>query len=392
MLNIPDPLDITIEQMHGAFRYINEALHLRTLKPKSIDEPKPTDEDKIRFQKRDENGELVFTKKDHKPVISYWQFAESLLSPFRIRSQAVNLCAQPQKIQCGATARELAALNERGMGVFFVVNAGGQHKEDIKRFTAFFYEDDDRPIGEQWERAMSLPIPPQVIIRTKKSLHCYWIASAGTTADEWNQVMRTLIRCMDSDPIIKDFSRVMRVPGYDHTTFDHNTKELIRVPVQCLRFEPSPVTAAEMLDMLRSLGTEPQTQESFEIWAGIKQEPKKRAVKERRIKAQRERAERDPTYKPTGKADLLYVGREPIGNCAETFDRLIASLEIMDIKGSVYRALCPACEHPSGSLLLSLSNGRILAYCHAYCSGFNETCDGLGVKPAWMREFNPRRW
>jgi hypothetical protein len=77
---------------------------------------------------------------------------------------------------------------------------------------------------------MALPIPPHIIVRTRSSLHCYWLADETTTIEQWEAVQRTFIVYANSDPTIKDLPRVMRVPGFDHTTFDFETAQVSRVP------------------------------------------------------------------------------------------------------------------------------------------------------------------
>ena len=175
-----------------------------------------------------------------------------------------------------AALAELRRLNQaQRRGVFFVVNAGGHKDSAITRVTAHFVEADALPLATQWDNLMAFPLPPSIVVRTRKSLHGYWlmaesddpgrsriaptnqepvaVAKSGaatgaeptsiqtTPADQlpasdpnlaqFRRIQQQLAAHFGGDPVIANPSRVMRLPGFDH----HKAEP---VAVVCLLFEP----------------------------------------------------------------------------------------------------------------------------------------------------------
>ena len=64
--------------------------------------------------------------------------------------------------------------NQKNHGIFFVVNSGGQTDDSITRINAQFVEMDDKTFEEQQTLIDAFPLPPSMVIRTRKSLHTYW--------------------------------------------------------------------------------------------------------------------------------------------------------------------------------------------------------------------------
>lgn len=178
--------------------------------------------------------------------------------------------------QDGALLAELRAENDgEQRGIFFVVNPGGHKDAEITAVAAQFVEADDLPLAEQWDNLMAFPLPPSIIVRTRKSLHGYWLLAgadepgrlinaptnheltsvennddaphhfveagstrpqSAVTADAASLARFTLIQKQlaahfSGDPVIANLSRVMRLPGFDH----HKGEP---VAVRCLLFEP----------------------------------------------------------------------------------------------------------------------------------------------------------
>ena len=69
--------------------------------------------------------------------------------------------------------------NNQNRGIFFVVNFGGHEDSQITRINAQFVENDSLSIEDQLEKIKSFPLPPSIIVRTKKSLHTYWLIKGG---------------------------------------------------------------------------------------------------------------------------------------------------------------------------------------------------------------------
>lgn len=142
---------------------------------------------------------------------------------------------------------ELAQWN-RTSGIYFVVNFGGDKDDDIRRFTAFFCECDDLSIDAQNYRLDSSPVPTSVRVETKKSVHAYWLlADDDCTEAQWKEIQLRLIQYFKSDPKIKNPSRVMRLPYFDHISL--NGGQMARKLVTVTQFHPfARRSAEEMLD------------------------------------------------------------------------------------------------------------------------------------------------
>lgn len=227
MNTLPKPIDVNLYDFARALRQgDNPILNFRVLPPKFKNEPKPKKEDLAQFEKA---------------KVPFFAWRQSLLDPYGVKAAPFNeaLSLDLLKDAKHPTIRKIARTNAGAdaRAVYFVVNQGGQTKEDIRQVTAFFIEYDDLALEEQYEKVMALPIPPHIIVKTKSSLHCYWLAVETTTTDEWEAVQRTFIVGANSDPAIKDLPRLMRIPGFDHTTFDFDTGQVARVPVTCLKFD-----------------------------------------------------------------------------------------------------------------------------------------------------------
>jgi hypothetical protein len=118
-----------------------------------------------------------------------------------IRPKGASETPENRTVKVTTTRRKLATderlqeylrrLNQT-RGLYFVVNAGGTKKKDIKRFNAFFAEGDQLPIPEQPALLDSLSCPPSIRVETLKSVHAYLLNQGGCSAAEWQQVQRRL--------------------------------------------------------------------------------------------------------------------------------------------------------------------------------------------------------
>ena len=72
--------------------------------------------------------------------------------------------------------------NEQGHGIFLVVNSGGQLDKEINRINAQFVESDSLSFEEMQARIDGFPMPPSMIIKTRKSLHTYWFVKDAEVA------------------------------------------------------------------------------------------------------------------------------------------------------------------------------------------------------------------
>lgn len=116
---------------------------------------------------------------------------------------------------------EIDRLNrEEHYGVFVVVNrlpAGNAEKDqDVQGISSWVYEVDDLPKEEQWKLIEQMPVPPSLVVETKKSLHVYFLAAPGAKTENYKRIQEKQIRINHADKTIKNLSRVMRVPGTWH--------------------------------------------------------------------------------------------------------------------------------------------------------------------------------
>jgi hypothetical protein len=145
-----------------------------------------------------------------------------------------------------ATRQQLEKLNEQN-GLYFLVNSGGQDDEDIKRFNAFFVENDDLSMEEQHALLSAAPIQPSIRVETKKSVHAYWLIEDGCAKDEWRDIQERLIAFFKSDGRIKNPARCMRLPGFNHVAYNAEDESFSYKMVEVVEFEPKRRYAAEAM-------------------------------------------------------------------------------------------------------------------------------------------------
>lgn len=130
----------------------------------------------------------------------------------------------------GETMETLQKHNEINRGIYFVVNFGGHEDNDITRINAQFMECDDKSLEEQLEQIEAFPLPPSLIIKTRKSLHTYWLVKNADVLS-FRRVQKKLIAQFEGDKTCINESRVLRLPGFLHCKEDP-------VMVECIKFNP----------------------------------------------------------------------------------------------------------------------------------------------------------
>lgn len=140
-----------------------------------------------------------------------------------------------QKLECQQGKIEsviptLRVHNAQDRGIFFVVNYGGHEDRDITRINAHFVECDTKSLEEQLKALDAFPLPPSIIVRTRKSLHAYWLMKKAEVS-RFRAVQRRLINRFDGDGACINESRVLRLPGFEHRKEEP-------VMVSCIRFNP----------------------------------------------------------------------------------------------------------------------------------------------------------
>ena len=133
--------------------------------------------------------------------------------------------------------QELLQLNET-RGMYFVVNSGGDDDESIIIYNACFAEIDNKPISEQHELLDAAPIQPSIRVETRKSVHAYWLLKPPSHEKAWRDMQGRLIEYFKSDRSIKNPSRTMRLPFFNHVRYmeggEHEYKR-----VKLVHFEPN---------------------------------------------------------------------------------------------------------------------------------------------------------
>lgn len=111
----------------------------------------------------------------------------------------------------------LPALNDRGAGIFLMINEGdgrGRSNENVTRIRAFFSDFDGAELPQVW------PLAPSIIVESSPGkFHTYWLLSEAPALDNqaFNRQQEALARVVGSRPNdCKGMSRVMRIPGFTH--------------------------------------------------------------------------------------------------------------------------------------------------------------------------------
>ena len=174
------------------------------------------------------------------------------------KDKSLTICLRGSEIK----EPELRKLNSQGAGVFFTPNRfsrGIRKKIECDGINAWFMECDWCSKEEQMMMIKSAPLKPSFIVETKKSLHTYWLAKEATT-ENFEIIQKRLIYNFQADEAIKDCSRVLRIPGFNH----HKTKEpfMVKLPES----NPERVyTEAQMLEAFKR----PTVQKSSNIWEAM---------------------------------------------------------------------------------------------------------------------------
>ena len=159
------------------------------------------------------------------------------------------------KLECeagkiGGMMDSLKKHNAQSRGIYFVINYGGHEDVDITRINAQFVECDSRTPEEQAAAIEAFPLPPSLVVRTRKSLHCYWLMK-NARVEDFRRVQKALILQFDGDPACVNESRVFRLPGFYHCKAEP-------FMVECVKFNPElRYTQAQLLEALPDVPAEP---------------------------------------------------------------------------------------------------------------------------------------
>jgi putative DNA primase/helicase len=164
---------------------------------------------------------------------------------FRILADKPDKAFSGYKCECELEAfsnleGELHDHNSRGRGVFNAVNVGGHSDAAITDIKAQFFEMDDVPLEEQLKRIQEFPLEPSIIVKTRKSLHVYFLMRNAQVA-KFRHIQKRLVAHFGADPACVNESRVMRVPNFYHCKAEP-------LMVGCIKFNPELRYTQEQLE------------------------------------------------------------------------------------------------------------------------------------------------
>lgn len=172
--------------------------------------------------------------------------------------------------------QRLKKLNE-SRGLYFAPNAGGAKDTQIVRFSAVFCEKDDLSIAEQRRLFDTAPVSPSIRVESRRSVHAYWLLKDTCTADQWVSLQQGLIDYFRSDPKIRNPSRVMRLPYFDHLSED-TSGSVVRQRVHLAHFYPEQRYTIDQIQKVFPPNREPgsksglATETTFLSWSELSTE------------------------------------------------------------------------------------------------------------------------
>ena len=124
----------------------------------------------------------------------------------------------------------LARLNERGAGVYFMVNAGdgmGRKAGNVQHVRALFADLDGAPLAP----VQAVTTRPHCIVESSPGRwHAYWLVS-DCPLDKFKPLQRALASRFAGDRKVCDLPRVMRLPGFDHRKGEPFTSRIVALDV-----------------------------------------------------------------------------------------------------------------------------------------------------------------
>lgn len=118
--------------------------------------------------------------------------------------------------------QELTAYNQQGWGVFMCVNAikagGRKILENVDHIRTHVADLDDVLNSQDgYNRAVASALPPHIAVQSSPGkFHLYWLTEPYAGNDFYRAQQEKLIQLYNSDPQVKDATRVLRVPGFYH--------------------------------------------------------------------------------------------------------------------------------------------------------------------------------
>lgn len=286
---------------------------------------------------------------------------------------------------------QLYKLNEEGCNIYFVVNSGGTHIQDINRINAVFIDFDcgrdknkqyypleitEKFKNECMEKVEKFKCQPSFIIETRNGIHVYWLVNNNTTNEQYLECQLRLIKHFNSDSAIKDLTRIMRVPGF-YWTKDINNKFMCKViKYNNIRYEIG--------DIMKELPIIEEEKNSIiankqNINTIIKIKPKKNnieLIKNKDIKGLQgvlfginDEGRKVPTIDKTNNL-ILSLALKPqiiVTNRSELYDTInkINLVEFLGLNSSRFNCIFHDDNTYSASIFINSETGHYLYKCHS---------------------------
>jgi len=166
-------------------------------------------------------------------------------------------------------AKEAPGWVKRGLGVYVVIGNGGDSDDAITDCPALFIEWDDRPKAEQlvaW-RTYGLPEPTFTVDTGGKSMHLYWVLNEPISPERFRDLVARLIDHTGADRLNRNPSRVMRLPGAWHFSWDEAVGKVRRNGQTAIVQESGMRYDADLFDALlpRAQQTERSGQPALQV-------------------------------------------------------------------------------------------------------------------------------
>jgi hypothetical protein len=161
----------------------------------------------------------------------------------------------------GEHAYDLVRLNKLGAAVYVTINATngtGRKTSDIVTVRATFVDLDGSPL----EPVLRHNLQPHIIVESSLGRwHCYWLVD-GLSLEDFRAVQQALINLYDSDPVIHDLPRVMRLPGFFHRKAAPFRSRIVNMHDR----EPYPASFFGKADQPRHVSSKKEPVTDLELW------------------------------------------------------------------------------------------------------------------------------
>lgn len=276
--------------------------------------------------------------------------------------------------------------NSKGGDIYVVVNSGGTKDKEIHTFNAVFLDFDcgknkngnykglkEVDLYKNWviSRVQDFEFKPSYIIETRNGYHVYWLldnSSNKATVEQWKECMLLLINHFDSDPQVKNPSRLMRVP-YTLWMKDKNNPFQVKMVREtkkryCIqdiinhlkRSSDNKELYGKNTDSFRSI----HNKKIYNILAYVSTENPK-LIKNRQVNALKNKLKAQPKIFNSKNECIEYMTKQ--------ID-LRAFLGIEVSKGKNFNCIFHTDKRPSADIIYPSNNGEHLYVCNSNLCGF----------------------